>query len=101
MKKHFVFALIGLLTLQLFAAEPPEYETLKAEAEKLHADGSYAKAHELYARAMVMSNISSNEARWVFFRNAETQWRAQAATQTADTTKLDQARQQLEVLIRE
>jgi len=101
MKKHFVFALIGLLTLQLFAAEPPEYETLKAEAEKLYADGSYAKAHELYARAMVMSNISSNEARWVFFRNAETQWRAQAATQTADTTKLDQARQQLEVLIRD
>jgi len=101
MTKHIVFALIGLVTLELFAAEPPEYDSLKAEAEKLYADGSYAKANELYARAMAMSNISSNEARWVFFRHADTQWRSQAATQTADTTKLDQARERLEQLLRE
>lgn len=101
MTKHIVFALIGLVTLKLLAAEPPEYESLKAEAEKHYADGSYAKAHELYARAMVMSNITSNEARWVFFRHADTQWRAQAGTQTADTTKFDQARERLEQSLRE
>jgi hypothetical protein len=101
MTKHIVFALIGLATWNACAAEPPEYESLKAEAEKFYADGSYAKAHELYARAMEMSNITSNEARWVFFRNADTQWRAQSGTQTADTTKLDQAREWLEQSLRE
>ena len=39
--------------------------------------------------------------RWVLFRNADTLWRSQAATQTADTTKLDQARDWLEQLLRE
>ena len=61
MTKHIVLTLMGLLALKLFAAAPPEYESLKAEAEKFYADGSYAKAHELYARAMEMSNITSNQ----------------------------------------
>ena len=30
---------------------------LKTEAEKFYAEKSFAKAHELYARAMVMSNL--------------------------------------------
>ena len=41
------------------------------------------------------------EARWVEFRLADTLWRAQAATQTADTTKYETAERQLESLIRE
>ncbi len=101
MTKHIVFALMGLLAWNAFSAEPPEYASLKAEAEKFYADGSYAKAHELYARALVMSNLSSNEARWVSFRHADSQWRSQAGTQTADTTRLDQARERLEQLLRE
>ncbi|MDW8308091.1 MAG: hypothetical protein RMK20_01805, partial [Verrucomicrobiales bacterium] len=80
---------------------PDEYLRLKTEAEKFYAEKSYAKAHELYARAMVMSNLTSNEARWVFFRHADTQWRAAAASQSADTTKLDQSREALEQLLRE
>ena len=56
---------------------------LKTEAEKFYAEKSFAKAHELYARAMVMSNLPASEARWVFFRNADTLWRSQLATQTA------------------
>jgi len=90
-----------VVTFNLSAAEAPEYESLKAEAEKFYAAGSYAKANELYARVREVSNSPSNEARWVSFRHAETQWRSQSATQTADTTKLDQARGWLEQLLRE
>ena len=77
------------------------YESLKAEAEKFYAEKSFAKAHELYVRAAEMSNISSNEARWVFFRKADTLWRSQFATETSDTTKIDQARGWLEQALRE
>nr|MBP9902061.1 alpha-2-macroglobulin [Verrucomicrobiota bacterium] len=96
-----LFTALLVVALRTLAALPPEYETLKAEAEKLYADKSFAKAHELYSRAMVMSNLTSNAARWVWFRNYDTQWRSQAGTQTTDTTKLDQAREELEKLVRE
>src|ERR1051325_9740958 len=101
MTSRLIFAWVGLLAFNLSAALPPEYVRLKTDAEKFYAEKSFAKAHELYARAMVMSNITASEARWVFFRNADTLWRSQAATQTADTTKLDQAREWLEQSLRE
>ncbi len=105
MKWRLITALFATVVLNGFAqpapASPPEYARLKSDAEQLYADGSYAKAHELYARAMLMSNLTSNEARWVFFRHADAQWRSQAATQTADTTKLDQARAWLEQSLNE
>src|SRR6266850_563371 len=100
MTSRIIFAWVGLLTFNLSAALPPEYERLKADAETFYADKSFAKAHELYSRAMVMSNITPNEARWVFFRNADTLWRSQAGTESADTTKIDQAREWLEQLLR-
>src|ERR1051325_9600475 len=101
MTSRLIFAWVGLLAFNLSAALPPEYVRLKTDAEKFYAEKSFAKAHELYARAMVMSNITSNEARWVFFRNADTLWRSQAATETADSTKFDQAREWLEQMLRE
>ncbi|MCW5552656.1 MAG: alpha-2-macroglobulin [Verrucomicrobiae bacterium] len=105
MKWRLITALFATVVLSGFAqptpASPPDYAQLKRDAEQLYADGSYAKAHELYARAMLMSNLTSNEARWVFFRNADTLWRSQAGTQTADTTKLDQARAWLEQSLNE
>ena len=90
-----------LFAVNALAAPTLDYAPLKAEAEKLFAEGSLAKAHELYARASAMSNLTSNEMRWVQFRLADTQWRAEAATQRADTTKLDQAREALEKLVRD
>jgi len=101
MGKNLSLAVVLLATLSLStsAALPPEYESLKAEAEKLYAEKSFAKARELYARAMEMSNLTSNETRWVVFRNYDTQWRSEAASQRADTTKLDEARTQLEKLV--
>ena len=61
MTTRIIFGLLGLFALNLSAALPPEYTALKTEAEKFYADKSFAKAHELYSRAMVMSNITSNE----------------------------------------
>jgi len=100
--KALTLVVLGLLAGgRTLAGLPPEFESLKAEAEKLQAEKSFAKAHELYSRALEMSNLSSNEARWVAFRFADTQWRSEATTQRADTTKLDEARAQLEKLVRD
>ena len=103
MKLHLIAALaVACFAPRAFSADaPPNYAQLKADAEKFYADKSFAKAHELYAKAMVMSNLAASEARWVFFRNADTSWRSQAGSQQSDTTKLDQARQWLEQALRE
>ncbi|HEX4265047.1 MAG TPA: alpha-2-macroglobulin family protein [Verrucomicrobiae bacterium] len=104
MKLELIFA----LTLTLAASAPgqpaadssSEYETNKTIAEKFYADGSYARAHEIYAKAEA-DKLSPDEARWVAFRSADTQWRSQASTDKADTTKLDAARNDLEKQIRD
>ncbi|MEK6300028.1 MAG: alpha-2-macroglobulin family protein [Acidobacteriota bacterium] len=88
---------VGLLTIH---AQQPDYQTLKAEAERQYANASYSKARELYVTARAM-NLAPAESRWVAFRLADTLWRSQAATNTADSTKYDEARQQLEVLVRD
>jgi len=78
-----------------------DYPSLKAQAEKFYAESSYAKANEIYSRLLILSSISHDEARWVAFRVADTQWRAAAATDNPDTSKLDDARSQLEKQIRD
>jgi len=82
-------------------APASDYASLKAQAEKFYADGSYAKANEIYSRLLVLSNITPDDARRVAFRVADTQWRSAAATDNPDTTKLDDARSQLEKQIRD
>ncbi|HEX3083822.1 MAG TPA: MG2 domain-containing protein, partial [Pyrinomonadaceae bacterium] len=49
---------------------------------------------------MTRAGLAPAEARWVEFRLADTSWRAQAGTQTSDTTKYEQAQKELEELIR-
>ena len=102
MKPFTTFVLLFALTLGLISlyAQTPDYEKLKSDAESSYAEGSYARAYERYVQASA-SYLSSSQKRWVDFRLADTLWRSQAATQTADTTKLDQARHQLEVLVRD
>jgi len=96
-----IVCLIGsVLFISIANTQESEYETLKVEAEKLYSERSYGLAHGLYLKADAM-DLPPEEARWVDFRVADTLWRSQAATQTADSTKFDQARQQLEKLIRD
>src|SRR5829696_2261735 len=80
-------------------AQQPDYSQLKNDAEAHYAQGSYARANEIYSR-VDKSKLNPSEARWVEFRLADTSWRAEAATQTSDTTRLEQAQKQLEELIR-
>src|SRR6266446_7957790 len=98
-------ALVGLLFLdshfgsQVVSAQQGDYGQLKAEAERAYDSGSYARANEVYSKVS-QRGLSAAEARWVVFRLADTLWRAQAGTETSDTTKFVQAQKQLEELIR-
>jgi uncharacterized protein YfaS (alpha-2-macroglobulin family) len=87
-----------MFTLTARAAE--NYPTLRSQAEALVADGSYARAHELY-RAVNTNDLAPADQRWVAFRVADTQWRSAAATQRADDTELELARTALERLVRD
>src|SRR5215213_554271 len=80
-------------------AQQPDYSQLKNDAEAQYAEGSYARSNEIYSR-VDKSKLNPTEARWVEFRLADTSWRAEAGTQTSDTTRLEQAQKQLEELIR-
>ena len=80
-------------------AQQSDYSQLRSDAETQYAQGSYARAHELYSK-VDKSKLTPAEVRWVEFRLADTSWRAQAATQTSDTTVFEQAQKQLEDLIR-
>ncbi len=92
---------ITAITLLLFNAvtQQADYAQLRSEAETQYAQGSYARANELYSK-VDKTKLSPVESRWVEFRLADTSWRAQAATQTSDTTPFDHAQKQLEELIR-
>lgn len=96
----FLFALVTFLSLSPLLAQESGYAELKASAEKLYADGSFAQAHDAYEKAKALE-LAPADKRWVDFRLADTLWRSQAATETSDTTQLDNARHQLEVLVRD
>ena len=80
-------------------AQQPDYPQLRTEAEAQYAQGSYARANELYSKVDKIK-LSATDVRWVEFRIADTAWRAQSATQTSDTSRYEQAQKQLEELIR-
>ncbi|HEY6244442.1 MAG TPA: alpha-2-macroglobulin family protein [Pyrinomonadaceae bacterium] len=98
MKTIISITAISLILLNALTQQP-DYSRAKADAEAQYSQGSYARANEIYA-GIDKSKLSAAEVRWVEFRIADTMWRAQAATETSDTTKLDQAQKQLEELIR-
>ena len=85
MKWRIILVLVTLPALRLVAGLPPEFEALKADAEKLFAEGSFAKAGEIYRR-LTPTNLPPAEQRWGQFRQADCQWRAETSTQNADTT---------------
>ncbi|MEW6303950.1 MAG: alpha-2-macroglobulin family protein [Verrucomicrobiota bacterium] len=91
---------LSLVAAGLLLAQPSEYSQLKALAEKHFSDGSYKLANDAYQKAKALK-LSPADTRWVEFRLADTQWRSEASTQKADNTKLQQGRQQLEILVRD
>ncbi len=98
MLKQTCFTIL-ILSTPLFAQQQ-DYAALNSEAEKHYAEKSYARSHELYKQAELLK-LSAAEVRWVTFRVADTLWRAEAASNTSDSTKFDQARERLEALVRD
>lgn len=80
-------------------AQQSDYTQQRNAAEIEYQQRSYARAHEIYAR-VDKSKLAASEIRWVEFRLADTSWRSQAATQTSDNSKFEEAQKQLEELIR-
>ncbi|ANM32447.1 hypothetical protein ABI59_23105 [Acidobacteria bacterium Mor1] len=70
------------------------------KAEGLIAEGSYALALPLL-EALAAAGLPEDEARWIDFRLADTRWRALAGSKQPDPGKLEQARQALDLLIRD
>ena len=79
------------------AAQQSDYSTVRTAAEREYSQRSYQRAHEIYAQ-VDKAKLTASELRWVEFRLADTSWRTQAATQTADNTKIEEARKQLKEL---
>ena len=92
---------ITALSILLFnvITQATDFERLKSDAETQYSNGSYARAHEIYTQ-IDKTKLGVADLRWVEFRLADTSWRAQAETASADSTILDQAQKQLEELIR-
>ncbi|HEX8844326.1 MAG TPA: alpha-2-macroglobulin family protein [Pyrinomonadaceae bacterium] len=102
MKKLISSLLLICSTLVFVHAQQQQadYQKLKSEAERFFAEASFSQSHELYEKAALLE-LPAAEKRWVQFRLADTLWRAQAATQTADQTLFERARAQLEDLVRD
>jgi uncharacterized protein YfaS (alpha-2-macroglobulin family) len=90
---------VSYFSSQIVSAQQTNYPQIKAEAEQAYAAGSYARANEIYSK-LNKAGLPAAEVRWVEFRLADTLWRAQAGTQTSDSTKYEQAQKELEELIR-
>lgn len=98
--RSFIFTSTIFASLFASFTQIPDYEKLKAEAEKLYGEKSFSLAHEAYLK-IDRSKLPATEIRWLEFRLADTLWRGQAATNTNDDTKFNQAQQQLETLVKE
>src|SRR5581483_6304134 len=93
--------IVALVFLVLsLRAQTSDYPALEAKAEAHYAQGSFAKANEVYQQAKALK-LSPTESRWVEFRVADTRWRAEAATEISDNTRLEQAHHDLEGLVRD
>lgn len=99
-KKLGIFTLCFCFALTALLAQKSSYEDLKASAEKYFEEGSYKRAQELYTQAAALK-LSPSQKRWVDFRLADTRWRSQAATETADPTEYENAKSQLHALLAE
>src|SRR5262249_7496054 len=96
MRSFFLLAATALLAPQTI---PPDWREIRPRAEKLYAEGSCELAHKVYAEASGLS-LPPEDARWLAFRLADTDWRSAAATDTPDTTRIERAKSALDALQR-
>ncbi|HXA18742.1 MAG TPA: MG2 domain-containing protein, partial [Thermoanaerobaculia bacterium] len=89
-----------LLSLLSLFPVTSDYDTLKRQAEVAFAEGSYARAHAIYA-GVKREALPPDEQTWVRFRVADTMWRAEAADPKRDDTEVTKAREELLALLRE
>src|SRR5262252_1799789 len=95
--------LLGIILLSGLAgllAQPSDYEALKRDAEHYYAEGSYARAHELYAKAKDLK-LGATDSAWVRFRLADTLWRSESATNNPDASHTEAAEQDLQAMLAE
>ena len=59
---------LAVVTPSLVFAQQSQYETLRADAERLFAEGSYARAREVYLQAKTTNHPASDE-RWIILRS--------------------------------
>ena len=98
---HLLFSILALLASTAVAfSQSADYAASKATAERFYTEGSYARAHDVYAK-VDFSSLPAQDARWVEFRLADTQWRSAAASSNPDSSELDAARDSLEKQIQD
>ena len=90
-------ALVSLTAVAAPADVPDGYERARDKAERFFAEGSFARARQLYEQ-LGDEQLPEAEARWVEFRTADSTWRAQAGSRTNDNTVFEAARGRLEAL---
>ncbi len=100
MTRLFPLAIVSLqlLLAPLARSGPAPYERLKERAEQNYANKSFHKAREVYLQADALELLPA-DARWVDFRLADTLWRAQAGSDTADSSKYEKAKKDLLALV--
>ena len=92
-------ALLWIMALAIQTDAPAagpsaDLERLRARADALHAEGSYALALEVYEE-LAREDLPPELERWVVLRGADSRWRSASATRNADTTELDRGREAL------
>ncbi len=75
-----------------------DYADLMRRAETLYAEGSYARARDLYLETAGAFELAGAARRWVEFRVLDCQWRSLAGTERRDTTRSEHPRSELAVL---
>ena len=96
MRSFFLLAATALLAPRTI---PPDWKEIRQRAEKLFAEKSYELAHQAYGEASGLA-LAPEDARWLEFRLADTDWRSAAATDNPDTTRVERARNALDALQR-
>ena len=94
------WALLAAALLAPELAPAADFEQARTEGERFFAEGSFSRAREVY-QGVETNGLSRADLRWLQFRLADTQWRAEASTNNRDKGPIEAARKQLDILVRD